>query len=188
VDQDLWLKSLYAFLHDIGFATYIGGAIAMEYVLGPAQASIPPAQAQVMGQKTADRFLWLVWGSLALILVTAVLRLNGPFVSGFTYLDWHWSFFHGPATIEFAYGRTLLVMFIIWCVLVVNGLLITFVLRPRLTGRLGTGTTAAGVSAAQNQKLKAAEWIQRLTRADLVLALIAAVLGASLKYGGLIDL
>ncbi len=188
MDQDLWLKSLYAFLHDIGFATYIGGAIAMEYVLGPAQASIPPAQAQVMGQKTADRFLWLVWGSLALILVTAVLRLNGTFVAGITELDFNSPFTHGRLTLSIGYGQTLLVLFLIWCVLVINGLLITFVFRPRLTGRLGTGTTAAGVSAAQNQKLQAAEWIQRLTRADLVLALIAAVLGASLKYGGLIDL
>jgi uncharacterized membrane protein len=177
------LNSLYAFLHDIGFATYIGGAIAMEFVLGPAQAAIPPAQAQVMGQKTADRFLWLVWGSLGLIIATGALRLNRTHE-----LNFSWPFVHGRVDLSYGFGQTLLVMFVIWCLLVINGLLITFVLRPKLTGRLRSGTTAASVSASQNQKLQAAQWIQRLTRADLVLALVAAVLGASLKYGGLIDL
>ncbi len=34
--------------------------------------------------------------------------------------------------------------------------------------------------------MEAATWIQRLTRADLVIAGVVALLGASLKWGGLL--
>jgi hypothetical protein len=66
----------------------------------------------------------------------------------------------------------------------VNGLLITFYLRPRLQGRLRSGAAAANVAAAQAAKLQAATWVQRITRADLVIAVTVALLGASLKWGG----
>lgn len=180
-DLNTWLHIIFGYLHDLSIAVYIGGAVAMEFILGPAQASIPPAQAQVMGQKTADRFLWLVWGSLGTILVTGVVRLERMDM-----LSWSWPFFKSPLVLSESYGRTLLAMFILWCVLVVNGALITFVLRPRLAGKLTTGITAQQVSAAQSAKLAAATWIQRLTRIDLGAALLAALMGASLKWGGLI--
>lgn len=176
-----WLHIIYGYFHDLGIAVYIGGAVAMEFVLGPAQNSIPPAQAQVMGQKTADRFLWLVWGSLTLIIVTGVLRLQRM---GMIVADW--PFFRPPVSWDESYGRTLFVMFLIWCALVVNGVLITFVLRPRLAGKMSAGISAAQVSARQGSRLQAARWIMHLTRADLVLALIAALLGASLKWGGIL--
>ena len=57
-DPQIWTHILLGYIHDLSIAVYFGGAVAMEFVLGPAQASIPPAQAQVMGQKTASRFLW----------------------------------------------------------------------------------------------------------------------------------
>lgn len=176
-----WLHIVYGFTHDIAIAVYIGGAVAMEFILGPAQASIPPAQAQVMGQKTADRFLWLVWGSLSAILVTGVLRLERMGM-----LTWEWPFFETPLVLSESYGRTLLAMFLLWCLLVVNGALITFVFRPRLAGRITPGTSAAQVAAAQQAKLQAANWVQRLTRIDLGAALVVALMGASLKWGGLI--
>lgn len=175
------LNVFYSFLHDIAIAVYIGGAVAMEYVLNPAQRAIPPAQAQVMGQKTADRFLWLVWGSLGLILVTGALRLERAQM-----LDWEWPFFSGLLTLSQPYGRTVLVMFLIWCILVINGLIITFVLRPRLAGKLSARTTASGVAAAQGSKMQAATWVERLTRFDIVAAVAAALLGVSLASGGLL--
>lgn len=173
------LHLVYAYLHDIAIATYIGGAIAMEFVLGPAQGSIPPAQAQVMGQKTADRFLWLVWGSLATIIVTAFMRLQVQ-----TDIDSHWPFFADRLALTERYGQTIWTMFALWCVLVVNGLIMTFYLRPRLAGKLKAGTSAQGVQAAQQTKMQAAKWVERITRADLVIAVVVALLGASLKFGG----
>lgn len=178
---NLWLHILYGYTHDVAVAVYIGGAVAMEFVLGPAQASIPPAQAQVMGQKTADRFLWLVWGALGTILVTGVLRLERLGM-----MTWSWPFFKSPLVLSESYGRTVLAMFVLWCVLVLNGALITFVYRPRLAGKLNARTTTAQVTAAQGAKLQAATWIQRLTRIDLGVALVVALMGASLKWGGLV--
>ncbi len=181
-DLDTWLHIIYGFLHDISIATYIGGAIAMEYVLGPAQRSIPPAQAQVMGQKSADRFLWLVWGSLGLIIVTAILRLEK--LGHLSFSDP--PFFQSSLALDQDYGRTLWTMFGLWCVLVANGALMTFYFRPRLAGKLRAGTSAAGVQASQQAKMEAAKWVERITRTDIVIALVIALLGASLRFGGLL--
>lgn len=180
-DPGIWLLILYGFLHDISIAVYVGGAVAMEFVLGPAQAAIPPAQAQIMGQKTADRFLWLVWGSLTLIVVTGFLRLEKMGMA-----MWEWPFFQTPGGLSESYGRTLLTMILLWCVLVVNGALITWYFRPRLQGKLSSRTSASQVNSAQSAKMDAAIWVQRLTRADLVIAVVIALLGASLKWGGLL--
>jgi uncharacterized membrane protein len=180
-DPETWLQIGYGYVHDISIAVYIGGAVAMEFVLGPAQASIPPAQAQVMGRKTADRFLWLVWASLGLILLTGVLRLERmDMISG------SWPFFESPLVVSESYGRTVLAMFFLWCVLALNGALITFYFRPRLAGRLTARTSATQVSASQAAKVAAATWVQWLTRLDLAVALVIALMGASLKWGGLI--
>lgn len=181
-DLTTWLHIIYSFLHDIAIATYIGGAIAMEYVLGPAQNSIPPAQAQVMGQKTADRFLWLVWGSLGVIIVTAVLRLEKLGHISFTDPP----FFQSNLALNQDYGRTIWTMFALWCVLVINGAIMTFYLRPRLAGKLKAGTSAAGVQASQQAKMDAAKWVERITRTDIVIAIVVALLGASLRFGGLL--
>lgn len=176
-----WLHIFYGYFHDLAIAVYIGGAVAMEFVLGPAQNAIPPAQAQVMGQKTADRFLWLVWGSLTLIVVTGVLRLQrmGLIVG-------EWPPFKSPLEWSDSYGRTVIGLLVIWVVLLINGVLITFVLRPRLTGKMSAGTSASQVTARQGARLQAARWIMYLTRADLGLALVAALFGASLKWGGIL--
>jgi uncharacterized membrane protein len=134
-----------------------------------------------MGQKTADRFLWLVWGSLGLIILTGFLRLEHMGM-----IVWEWPFFETPLVLSDSYGRTLLAMFVLWCVLVINGALITWYFRPRLQGKLTSRTSAAEVAAAQNAKIAAATWVQRLTRIDLGVAAVIALMGASLKWGGLI--
>lgn len=170
-----WIVLTLAFVHDLSVAVYVGGAVAMEFVLAPAQASIPPAQAQIMGEKTSNRFLVLVWSSLALILITGVLRLQ---MSGMLNSD--------GLSMADSYGRTLWMMFGIWVVLAINGGLITFIFRPTLQGKLQPGSNQALVTRDRDAKMKAATWIQRLTRADLVLAVIVTLLGASLVRGGLL--
>lgn len=180
-DLTTWLHIIYGYLHNLSVATYLGGAVAMEFVLGPAQQSIPPAQAQIMGKKTADRFLWLAWGSLLLILITGILRLQHmEMISG------SWPFFETPLDLSYSYGRTVLAMFLLWCVLVLNGSLITFRFRPRMSDKVTPGTSAAQVAAGQGARLAAATWIQRLTRTDLVITVLIALMGASLKWGGLL--
>lgn len=171
-----FMKVLAAYLHVLGVAVYLGGSIIMEFVVGPAQKAIPPAQAQVMGKKTADRFLIFVWSALGLIVLSGVLRL---------YAIGAERMLLGSNLWETAYGRTLLAMVVLWCILVVNGSIITFVLRPKLAGRSGSGVSAAQAQAHQQGQINAAQWVERLTRVDLGVALVVALLGSALQYGGL---
>ncbi|MDP6374995.1 MAG: hypothetical protein QGH42_10685 [Kiritimatiellia bacterium] len=168
-----------SFIHDLAVATYVGGAVAMEFILGPAQRAIPPAQAQVMGEKTAERFLLLVWISLVLIFLTGVWRL---YLRGYIGGD---ALFNAPLTLEFAYGRTAFALFLVWLILVINGALITFVFRPRLTSRMSAGVSQTQAQGSRDSMMAAVQWIEWLTRIDLVLALLAVLLGASLIWGGL---
>lgn len=170
-----WAMLMLVFLHDLSVAVYVGGAVAMEFVLAPAQAAIPPAQAQIMGEKTSNRFLILVWTSLALILITGLLRLQMN------------DMLNGEAlTLSVAYGRTLWTMLFLWVVLAINGALITFVFRPTLQGKLKSGSNQSRATQDRDAKMKAATWIQHITRADLVIAVIVTLLGASLSRGGLL--
>lgn len=171
-----WLQILAAYLHVIGVAVYLGGSIIMEFVIGPAQKAIPPAQAQVMGQKTADRFLVFAWSALGLILASGILRL---------YTLANASILVSNRLFDTAYGRTLLVMVLLWTWLVVNGLIMTFVLRPRLSGRMASKVSAQQAQFAQEQKIEAATWTTRLARLDLGIALVVALLGCSLGFGGM---
>jgi uncharacterized membrane protein len=179
IESIKWQHISFQYLHDLAIATYIGGAVAMEFILGPAQRSIPPAQAQVMGQKTANRFLWLVWGSLVVIIITGLLRLWR-----LSMLDADWPFFHSPLDFSHSYGRTVFMLLGIWAILAINGTIITFYLRPRLAGRFSSQTSATQVQRGQQAKIQAAHWVEILTRVDLGLALLAALLGASLAFGG----
>jgi len=171
-----WIKVLASYLHLLAVAVYLGGSVAMEFVLGPAQRFVPPAQAQVLGQKSADRFLVLVWAALALFPVSGMLLF-------FSLSDQH-LVTHG-GMFSTSYGLTLAAMMALWAVLVVNGVLITFVFRPRLASKVaarggaGAGAVAGRIEAMQ----KAATWVSRLTRIDLAIALVVVLLGASLAYG-----
>ncbi len=171
-----WMKVLAAYLHVLGVATYLGGSIIMEFVVGPAQKAIPPAQAQVMGQKTADRFLVLVWSALGLIIASGILRLYSTGTESFLFGENLW---------DTGYGRTLLLMVFLWCVLVVNGSIITFRLRPKLAGRTGAGVSAQQAQAHQQSQIQAATWLERITRIDLGVALVVALCGSALQFGGL---
>ena len=168
-----FMMILAAYIHVLGVASYLGGSLTMEFVLSPAQKFVPPAQAQVIGQKSADRFLVMAWSALGLIAFSGVLRM-------FTLESQK-----VLTTFDGSYGGTLFVMIVLWVVLVVNGSIITFGLRPKLTARAQGGLTPADVSAHQQSMVKAAEWLTRLTRADLVIALLVGLLGAALGLGGL---
>jgi uncharacterized membrane protein len=174
-----WLILTTGFVHDLSIAVYLGGAVAMEFILGPAQRAIPPAQAQIMGEKTSARFLMLVWISLILILITGLMRLYFKGLIGGENL------FRAPLGLHYTYGRTVFSLGVVWLLLAVNGALITFVLRPALTGKMSAGVSQVQVNQSRDSMQRAAAWIERLTRADLVLAVIAVLLGASLLRGGL---
>lgn len=90
-----------------------------------------------------------------------------------------------PLTLDYSYGRTAFALFIVWLILMINGALITFVFRPKLTGKVAAGVSRDQADRSRDGKMFAATWIQHLTRIDLVLAVIAVLLGASLLRGGM---
>jgi putative copper export protein len=169
-----WVQDLGGYLHLLAVAVYVGGSVAMEFVLGPAQRFVPPAQAQVIGQRTADRFLALVWGALALFPISGTLLF-------FSMADE--DKLRGTRFFTTHYGQTLLGMIVLWAVLVANGAIITFVLRPRLAQRASARGGGAGVAQRLDTMQAAATWVSRITRIDLVIALFIVLLGISFTYG-----
>ena len=167
-------------LHVIGFSVYIGGLFFMEAVLAPAQAAISPAQAGVISKKTGDRQMIVAWSALALIIVTGVLRLDRA-----DRLDFSGTFFLKSNIASSDYGTTIFALFGLWCALVVLGLIMTFVLRPILVGKIPPTLSSDEQKKRQGRMVTAARWMGIVMRADLLLVVVAAVLGVSLRYGGI---
>lgn len=166
-----WMSVFAMYLHLLGMATYVGGSLVMEFVVSPAQKAIPPAQQQVMGEKTADRFLVVVWASLGLLLLSGIMQ---------TFPGYNEKMLVGDGLFDSSYGRTLFVMILLWVVLVVNGSILTFVLRPKLKGKMAAQVGATQVQNRQQEMIKAASRITLITRIDLVIAVLLPLVGAGL--------
>jgi uncharacterized membrane protein len=178
---NLNLEVLYQVLHDLAFAVYVGGLFYAEIVLTPAAGAVAPAQAAVVLRKAGDRQAIISWTSLLVILITGILRLG--------YMDllaFPGSFFLKSAAASSAYGQTVFAMFGLWCVLVALGLVMTFVLRPLLIGKIDPMLSQAERERRQERMLGAARWMAIVLRADLLVAVTIAVLGVSLAAGGLL--
>lgn len=175
------LNVLYGALHDLAFAVYIGGLVYAEFVLAPAADAIAPAQGVVVRQKAGNWQLVMAWSALAVILVTGILRLDRMQV-----LEFPGSFFLKPAIASTDYGATVFTMFGLWCLLVVLGAVMTFVLRPLLTGKIPPTLSQEERQRRQERMVGAAKWMTIVMRLDLLVAVTIAVFGVSLRYGGLL--
>lgn len=161
-------------LHVLAVAVYIGGLFFMEVVLSPAQAAIAPAQGAVISRKAGDRQAIVAWSSLAVILVTGLLRLDRMGT-----LD--------PGELASSgWGRTVLAMFGLWCVLVALGLVMTFVLRRILVAKIDPTLSRDEQQRRQDRMVVAARWMGIVMRVDLVVVVVAAVFGESLRWGGIL--
>jgi uncharacterized membrane protein len=175
------LDVLYGSLHDLAFAVYIGGLFYAEFVLTPAAGAIAPAQGVVVRQKAGDWQAVIAWSSLAVILVTGILRLDRMQL-----LEIPGSFFLKSGIASSGYGHTILTMFGLWCVLVVLGAVMTFVLRPILVGKIDPKLSQQERQRRQERMVGAARWMTVVMRVDLLVVVAIAVLGVSLRYGGLL--
>ena len=175
------LGVLYGVLHDLAFSVYIGGLVYAEIVLPPAANAIAPAQGMVVRRKAGDLQMIAAWSALFLILITGILRLGHMGMLAFP-----GTFFLKGEVAETSFGQTIFTMFGLWCVLVAIGVVMTFVLRPRLAGKIDPTLSAAEREAKQRQMMSAARWLSILLRLDLAVAVTAAIMGASLAYGGLV--
>jgi len=172
---------LYQALHDLAFAVYIGGLFYAEIVLAPAASAVAPAQSAVVSRKAGDRQMIISWTALLVILVTGILRLGYMHLLAFT-----GTFFLLPATASSSFGQTIFAMFGLWCVLIALGLVMTFVLRPALVGKIDPTLPQAERERRQERMMSAARWMPIVMRVDLLVAVIIAVLGVSLTSGGLL--
>ncbi len=169
-----WIRIVASYLHLLAVAVYLGGSVAMEFIMGPAQKFIPPAQAQVIGQKSADKFLILVWSALVVFPISGMLLFFGIQDQ---------SVVSGTQFFTTTYGRTLFAMMFLWLVLVINGAIITFIYRPRLNQKASSKGGGAGVQANLEAQIQAAKKVSLITRIDLGVALFIVLLGASMVYG-----
>lgn len=179
--MNLSFEVLYQVLHDLAFAIYIGGLFYAEIVLAPAAGAVAPAQSAVVSRKAGDRQMIISWIALLVILITGILRLGYMHLLAFP-----GTFFLSPATASSAYGQTVFTMFGLWCVLVALGLVSTFGLRAVLVGKIDPTLSQAEREQRQERMMSAARWMTIVMRADLLVAVIIAVLGVSLASGGLL--
>lgn len=171
---------LYGSLHVLAFAVYIGGLFYSEFVLAPAAGAVAPAQGVVVRRKAGDLQAIVAWSSLGVILVTGILRLGSM-----SALDFPGTFFLDPGIASTGYGRTIFAMFGLWCVLVALGATLTFILRPLLVGKIDPTLSQEERQGRQERMIGAARWMTVVLRVDLAVAVTIAVLGVSLRYGGL---
>lgn len=159
-------------LHILAVATYVGTAIFFDFILGPALRFIPPGQATIVTQRVSRVFTYLAWACWAVILATGLARL---YVAGSL----------SPSLLHYRYGWWILAKIILLALLVINGLLVSFWLRPQIEVRLDPSAPAEILTTTQERVLRAAERLNRITHVNVALALLALMVGASLAYGGL---
>lgn len=160
--------------HTGAVAFYVGGAVIVTISLRRAAAAIPPAQAAIIGNRVGTDFAIISW--LALLTWGA---------SGYWLLQrGDWDDFLSPHTLfirrdllDSGFGWMLVLMVACWFAMVINGVLITFVLRPRLTRRLAPSEPPETVERVRGQIAFAARALEVLALTNLVLAVAATVAG-----------
>src|SRR3990170_620199 len=160
-------------LHVVAVTLYVGGSVFLDLIFSPAQNSIPPSQASVIGQRVGRQFAVVAWVALFVIGASGVVQLYMlGIMSELLYTTEH--------------GRWLLVKTFAWVVLAVDGAIMTVLLRPRLEGKLRLPVVAEDADRKREDLIRASVTLNRLVRFNTLLALAALVIGASLRHGGLV--
>lgn len=174
------MDSTIAWLHAVGWAAYMGGPITMEWVLRYAQRTMPPSQVGVVCQRAGHRYRWWSLVALAVTGVTGILlwlRLDTADLANRPR--------HPRMSLADPYGRTLVLLAVVWVILVVFVAAMAFWLHPAQARRSRPHMTPEEVQAERarvGRAIKSMEWV---LRSELVLSVVAVALGASLHAGGL---
>ncbi len=104
------------FLHLLATVSWIGGIIFMNLVLFPAQTAIDPGQRGKLFGAVVKRFTVIVWVSVIILLLTGLYKTPS-------------SMLFNP---ESRFGLWLTVKHIAILFMIIFGLLLTFVLSPKL--------------------------------------------------------
>jgi uncharacterized membrane protein len=174
------MDTLIATVHALAWAIYIGGSLTMEVILRYAQRTMPPSQVAVVCKHAGSRYRWVGLGALLLIGASGgamVLRIDDAYLAT------------RPGDPELslsdAYGRTLLLLAIAWVALLAAVSAMAFWLHPAQSKRSHPGMTSEEIAQERQRVGVAIARMNRVLRFELVLAIVAAGLGASLHAGGL---
>ena len=157
-------------VHIGAIIVYLGGTFCI-LLLVPALDRIPPAQASIVSQLTGELFAVTAWIALGLIAASGLTFL---YASGSLGLD----LFQRP------YGWIIAAKTIFFLLLVVNGLIITFGIRPRIKVLLPLKTTEDELKAKQADMISSSSTLNRLIRLNFIIASLAVILGVTLTFGG----
>ena len=108
--------AIYQFIHLLFTVFWIGGMTFMHFVLNPAMSAISPPEAGKLMGVVAKRFTIIAWASTVLLLITGLLKTPAGLL-----LD-----------TSTTYGSILLLKHIAFVVMMINGLIITFGVAPKL--------------------------------------------------------
>jgi uncharacterized membrane protein len=156
----------------IAWATYVGGAIVMEFVWRPAQRDLPAAQTAVACQVMGRRYRWLALFALVVVAGAGAARVGDRGA-------------HDSLALSDPYGRTIAGLAVCWVVVFALVTSMAFVAHPALHVRTPADLDASARAAARAEVARAIRRMDVVLRAELVVALLAVLLGAALRSGGL---
>ncbi len=165
-------EALWAYFGLLAWAVYLGGALVMELVWRPVQEHLPMGQISVACQQMGRRYRWIALTMLIVAGVSAVAELAGraPDVS---------------LSPDDPYGRTVLVLGALWVTLVGIVGLMAFLAHPALHVRMASDLDPEARAAARARVERAIGRMNRCLRAELVVALVATFVVATLTVGGM---
>jgi len=147
------------FLHVLATTTWIGGMIYTNAVLMPSLSAIEPSQRGKLIGAVSKRFTLFAWSSIIILVITG--------------------FMVTPSGVLFntsnTYGITLTIKHVVVLVMIVIGLLITFVISPKLMSL----APSADEKPAPDY-LKAQGQLALLARVNLVLGILVLLLAVML--------
>lgn len=167
------LRATLAVLHALGWAAYIGGAIFMEMAWRPVQEHIPPSQINVLCRRMGQRYRWLALSALALLAVTGVAMVLAEPATR-----------RPPMSLTNPYWATLAALAACWAALVSLVSAMAVSAHPALHARTPAEMTTEEREAAREKVRRAIHRMDVLLRWELALAVVAALLGASLRFEG----
>jgi uncharacterized membrane protein len=163
------IDTLLSWAHALGWSFHFGGALLMELVWRPAQLGMPQSQIGVACQWMGRRYRWLSAGALGVLGVSGAVMVVRSDES---------------LSLAHAYGRTLVVLMLLWLALVVVLTVLSLSAHPGLHARMAPDATDEERRAARAEVARAIVRMDRLLRLELALSALALLVGAGLHVIG----
>jgi uncharacterized membrane protein len=170
----LEVQILVAF-HLLFAAIFVGSNVFLDFLLTPRLDLIPPGQAARLGDRLGTDFAILNWITLVGLPLSGLLML------------WRLGTIGQLADASFyssGYGIALCTMIAIWATLVATATMLTFYLRPRVVVKLPYDASRQQVEGARADAMRYANWMRWLARYNVVVSMLAIVVGGFLRFGG----